>query len=371
MRPEEGLEGNRRGRAESLPLSALLSQALVAFTIECDNEFEHRMPHRTSNYGSTGKGPWLVSIVMWWNCMRFVGDAGVRVAELEELARTKTNLNGMERWGYIAVEAKGPSRDSIVRATAMGRQAREVWEPLPAAIEERWRKRFGTDEVTELRKPLAEIVDQIPFDLPDCLPILGNGLFSRERVPVRPVSRGSKQTASNLALPVLLSQVLLEFAIEFEKDSDLSLAITADVVRVLHEAGVRVRDLPLLGGVSKEAVSMAMGVLEKLRLAVVEAGPAGRRAKLARLTASGREIQDRYPRLVGAIEKRWDERFGQNTMAALRDALERLEVEPGATSPLLRGLEPYADCWRASVQRPARLPHYPMVLHRGGFPDGS
>ena len=35
-----------------LNLSALLSQALVAFTIEFDNEFEHRAPHRTTNQGS-------------------------------------------------------------------------------------------------------------------------------------------------------------------------------------------------------------------------------------------------------------------------------------------------------------------------------
>jgi hypothetical protein len=34
-----------------LPLSALLSQALVAFTIEADNETEHRLPHRTQTYG--------------------------------------------------------------------------------------------------------------------------------------------------------------------------------------------------------------------------------------------------------------------------------------------------------------------------------
>jgi hypothetical protein len=40
-----------------LPLSAMLSQVLVTFTIECDNEFERQIPHRTSNYGSTaGRG---------------------------------------------------------------------------------------------------------------------------------------------------------------------------------------------------------------------------------------------------------------------------------------------------------------------------
>jgi hypothetical protein len=49
---------NEAGR---LPLSALLSQVLVALTIECDNEFERQMPHRTSNYGSTAgrDAPWL------------------------------------------------------------------------------------------------------------------------------------------------------------------------------------------------------------------------------------------------------------------------------------------------------------------------
>jgi hypothetical protein len=35
-----------------LALSALLSQVLVAFIIECDNEYERQMPHRTSDHGS-------------------------------------------------------------------------------------------------------------------------------------------------------------------------------------------------------------------------------------------------------------------------------------------------------------------------------
>ena len=56
----------------------------------------------------------------------------------------------------------------------------------------------------------------------------------------------------------------------------------------------------------------------------------------------------------------------------LRQALDRLAAAPGGqNSPLWLGLEPYPDGWRASVRRPRTLPHYPMVLHRGGFPDGS
>ena len=97
-------DGDAARSSERLSLSTLLSWALVAFTIEFDNEFERRTPHRTTNFGSTSGAeakPWLVSLVMWTNCMRYVGAAGVAVGEMERLARTKTNLAGMGRSGYI------------------------------------------------------------------------------------------------------------------------------------------------------------------------------------------------------------------------------------------------------------------------------
>lgn len=40
-------------------------------------------------------------------------------------------------------------------------------------------------------------------------------------------------------------------------------------------------------------------------------------------------------------------------------------------SLLFRGLEPHPEGWRALAAKPVTLPHYPMVLHRGGYPDGS
>ena len=39
--------------ADQLPLTTLLSRVLVAFTIEFDNELEHRMPHRTTDHNWT------------------------------------------------------------------------------------------------------------------------------------------------------------------------------------------------------------------------------------------------------------------------------------------------------------------------------
>ena len=103
--------------------------------------------------------------------------------------------------------------------------------------------------------------------------------------------------------------MLLAFAVEFENESDLSLAISANVLRILTEEGVRVRDLPRLSGVSKEAISMAMGVLKKRRIAVVEADPAGSRAKIARLTSRGQAAQDAGHKLLAVIEERWRSRL--------------------------------------------------------------
>lgn len=350
-----------------LPLSALLSQALVAFTIEFDNEFERRMPHRTTRHGSAA-GPWLVSMVMWSTCMRFAGDDGVTLAELEDLARTPTNLNGMQRWGYVTVEPR-PGASPLIRATSKGRMAREVWRTLFGEIEARWQTRFGKDEMGRLRESLSALIGRIDLDLPDCLPILGYGLVSRA-----PNSRPSREqgSASSLPLPALLSKALLAFAIEFERESDASLAIAENVVRVLDEKGVRVRDLPLLTGVSKEAIAMAMGFLEKRGFAVVGPDPSASRTKLARLTPKGQAAKDDSRRLLATVEQRWEARYGKDTVRAVRESLEPLVGEATAeSSPLFQGLEPHPEGWRASVRKPQTLPYFPMVLHRGGFPDGS
>src|SRR5215467_2498634 len=186
------------GKAARLPLSALLSQVLVAFTIECDNEFERQVPHRTSNYGSTaggGTGFWLVSMAMWWTCMRFVGEDGIAVAELTRRARTGTNLPRMLRWGYISVEPdpadprpKPPRSDRVIHATRAGRQAQDVWRPLTGIMEARWAARFDADGIASLRESLQVIAAQLDPALPDCLPILGYGLFSAPGDGPRPTT---------------------------------------------------------------------------------------------------------------------------------------------------------------------------------------
>ena len=147
----------------SLPLPTPLTQVLVAFTIEFDNEGERRIRHRTTRHGGT-RGPWLASLVMWSNCMQFIDDEGLPVRELERRARTRTNLAGMERWGYVSVEPdpadhrpKPPRSSWLVRATDAGRRAQEIWRPLFSIIEERWQDRFGKDEKEKLQETLAVV----------------------------------------------------------------------------------------------------------------------------------------------------------------------------------------------------------------------
>ncbi len=365
-----------------LSLSALLSQALVAYTIEFDNEAEHRLPHRTTDHGASGHGggSWLVSLVMWENCLRYVTDQPITVGELETRARTGTNLDGMRRWGYITIDGttqkihKGrPGPDAVLRATAAGLRAREVWLPLPGLIEQRWRERFGTGQVDRLRESLVAVASQLDPGLPDCLPILGAGLLSRGPDPALPPA--GPVDPAGLPLSALLSRVLLSFALEYERATGQSLAISANVLRVLGPDGIRLRDLPPLTGTSQEAVSWAMGILIRAHRAAEEPArpdPAASRGKIARLTPGGLDAQRLYHEFLGTIEQRWHERFTGRAIGALRTSLAALAAAPdGEPPPLFGGLEPYPDNWRAAIRRPATLPHYPMVLHRGGYPDGS
>jgi hypothetical protein len=356
------------GMPDELPLCALLSAAFVAFTVELDNEFEHRMPdHRSTARkarGETLRGPYLVSVAMWANCLRYVSEDGVTVAEVARLARTTTNLDGMRRWGYVTVDGAGrgggarrSGPDSILRLTAAGRRAHEVWAPLPAEIETRWETRFGSGVVDRLRAALSSVGETFP-GLPDTLPILRYGLFSQ----VQDTSDGS---AGELCLDALLSRPLLAFAVGYERGIKLSLAVMLNVVRVLDGDGVRVADLPGLSGVSREAIAMALKLLANARC--VEVWSRDRR-RMVRLTDRGLNARRRGLRRVRDREAVWHERFGDELRAALAPLVGD-GTEAG--SPLFAGLEPYPGGWRADVRPPARLPWFPMVLHRGGWPDGS
>jgi hypothetical protein len=175
--------GHRVNVASALPLSVLLSQVLVAFTIEFDNEFERHMPHRTTIGGLSDPEvrdvPWLTSLVMWANVMQCVGKEGIKAGELLRSARiAKENLGmsltGLSRWGYLTVKpaasksgAQARKDQWIVRPTDAGRDAQETWRSLAAEIEKCWEERFGRENVNKLRTSLAALIGRFDVDLPE------------------------------------------------------------------------------------------------------------------------------------------------------------------------------------------------------------
>ena len=142
-------------------------------------------------------------------------------------------------------------------------------------------------------------------------------------------------------------------------------------MRVLGREPVRSAEITRLAGVSIESVRMAVGYLSKRDYVSVRAAEGGARGKAVVLTEQGLRAQQGYPNRLAAIEGRWREVFGADAVGGLREALEQLAAADGDGPADVRAQAPYPDGWRASVRRPQTLPHYPMVLHRGGYPDGS
>jgi DNA-binding MarR family transcriptional regulator len=364
------------------PLPTLLSQALVAHTLELDNEAEHRLPHRTTRHDdpdAAPSGPWLVSFGLWANVLQYIDRDGTTVADLRARARTdELLLSGLRRWGYVSLTApegqslRNPVQDeAVVRHRKAGRMAREVWPPLPALIDDRWRTRLGEPAVDRLEAALGTVFARLSIDPPAYLPVAHPTQGGALHAP-RPRGDAAGSLPPSGALSRLLSGILFAFTVDFESGSRISLPISATSLRTLGRAGARVGDLPRLTGVSREANAMCNGWLERHGCVITEPDATARRGKVVRLTAKGEKAQLKYRRLLGATEETWRARYGAGTLDELRAALEDV-VGDGtyATSPLAAGLVPYPDNWRARVRRPETLPHHPMVLHRGGYPDGS
>jgi hypothetical protein len=368
-------------------LPALAARALVAFTIEFDNEFEHQMPHTTTRgpAARSGRGPWLVSMAMWENFLRDLDSGGRPLRELRARAEL-VNLAGLERWRYVTVapdpadERDAPPRgDWLVRPTRAGRAAQRIWRPLAAAIEDRWRERWGPALVAELRSALLAVVAEAGPGLPRYLPVAGVTRYAPERWP----DAATRDPAADAELASLLSRLLLAFALDFERESRLSLAVSANVLRELSADGVRLRDLPLRAGISREAAQGSVKFLDRHGCLAVEAGAGSGAARVARLTARGERAQDKYRRVLAATQQAWAGRYGAAPVGEVTRVLERVvTAQDGGEYLLARGLTPYPDGWRAHPPYRAQtaavlgdplaaLPWYPMVSHRGGFPDGS
>jgi hypothetical protein len=341
------------------PLSALLSQILVAYTVELDSEFERRMLE-------TQAGARL-SLVIWLNALRFLADGPVSVRTLAARALAAENrgedqdkavLGCLERWGFIVLQpgkragfgsGRGIRADWPVRLTATGETAIRIWPELIPQIDARWSKRFG-DDAARLRHSLEAIERQIDLQLPQGLP---SAILQLPRFAPR-----KSAAEDGLPLPVLLSRVLLAFALDFERESPTPISLCANTIRVLGEEPIPEAEIPLRSGCSAETAGLGW---QHKPYIIVERDPARGRGKFVRLSEAGLQAQKDYKSIASAIEEKWEERFRTATKD-VRGSLTAL-LQRGELS---EGLKPPPGTTRAGAQTPAlgRFDVGPAALRR-------
>ena len=90
------------------------------------------------------------------------------------------------------------------------------------------------------------------------------------------------------------------------------------------EHGSRLTELAEHSGLTKQAVGEAVSDLERLGYLKREPDPLDGRAKVIKLTERGRDALLTGRRLFADIEREWAEEVGEDLVATLREALERI-----------------------------------------------
>ena len=99
------------------------------------------------------------------------------------------------------------------------------------------------------------------------------------------------------------------------------------VFGTIDPEGSRLTDLAERANMTKQSVGEATSDLEQRGYVERVPDPDDGRAKIIRLTKRGREAQAIGRRLIAEVEREWAERFGEERVAALREALEAITAE--------------------------------------------
>jgi hypothetical protein len=137
-----------------LPLSALLSEAFVAFAAE---------------FEELGIGALHLAATV----LRLLPDDGVPVNEISMLSRLKGDGKSvLERHRYIEIVRDANNvKVRLAVPTSRGRNTRDDYESAVAWVEDQWRSKYGSEVVTQLRSALETIdVDRsLPHSVIDTL----------------------------------------------------------------------------------------------------------------------------------------------------------------------------------------------------------
>ena len=272
------------------------------------------------------------------------------VREVERLARTEHELGGDGALGLRRRRARDPgdprpkpaARGLLVRATQRGRVAQEAWRPLDGEIEGALgRSASDASAWTRLHRSLAGLVGR-PRSGPARLPAdprLRTVHQWDRRACRRSAPPDPRAARSAVSLPALLARPLLAFALEFETEFEPSSLATQRrrPARPRRAAGPAARPARHVRGVEGGDRHGARRPREAGHLIATEPDP-GAAGRVVRLTSAGVKAPRRATSAAGALEARWPARFGGDTIAGLRTALEAIVGAAAGGIAAVRGL---------------------------------
>lgn len=227
---------------------------------------------------------------LWANLLRVVPEGGVDAKALPALAcvsrrAMRSMIGSASKRGLVEVDG------SLVRLTGEGRAVEPSWS-------------------TELCPPLASLVSQLELEHPHHVISYGTAdptMTGGPGVDWKPVVR--TRGVDVIALPVasLLSQALIAFAMEYERERVGPLTWAANWLPRIDDDGVAASSLPARG--LHSVTNWA-----RLGILTVEDG-------VARLTAPGRMARNAYMPLTERIESQWRERYGGRLIDEIESAV--------------------------------------------------
>jgi DNA-binding MarR family transcriptional regulator len=148
----------------------------------------------------------------------------------------------------------------------------------------------------------------------------------RDAIHTAPIAPGT------IPLPGLLDiageALLAEFREELADSGYADLRPTHGCVfRFVREDGMRLTDLAICAGITKQSAGELVDELVELAYVERTADPDDRRAKLICLTERGEEAQRIGFGIFAELERRWAEQFGQERFDRLRELLEEIAAE--------------------------------------------
>ncbi len=259
----------------------------------------------------------MPSLDLWANLLRALNEAGTDRRQLPATLRlskraVRSRIASAARKQWVE-ELKSGRGQAAVRLTGRGRDVAARWKPLQSVAEERWRAQTGVERTAKLRVSLEDVVSMMPLEHPhypasygaaDATITGGNGQDWKA------VPRKGGDTVSHLTLSALISEALVDFAVNYEQKSPVALSLSTNVVKRIPQEG---RPLQGLG------FSVGIAALERhgyVRLSGTHGND------VVHLTAKGWVVRDSYDERVKAVEKDWCTIYGDKPVTALRRTLE-------------------------------------------------